>query len=176
MQCTVISEFFEIKDYLSNEQKTPRDFGTGHLLYQSEINLINIIHKHPDLKVSELSKKLGITRGAVTQIGNKLVERGFILRYAEESNKKEKYYKLTELGETVRNGYEKYHANANAEMCNFLCSLNDMEKTVLLNFFRKMKECIPISLFDCQCHNNTIGEDSANLLRKRQNCTLKKEG
>lgn len=136
------------------EEKKPKDYGTGHLLYHSEINLINTIYKHPTSNAITLSKIMSITRGAVTQIGNQLEEKGFITRYLKEGNKKEKYYRLTTLGEKVREGHEQYHKEANQSICRYLSTLGDNDVDLIMDFLSKIAT-LPISEFECTCKECT---------------------
>lgn len=79
-------------------QKTPKDYGVGVLLYPSEIHTIAVIGLNPDINCMKLSKKMGVTRGAISQIVNRLEKKNLISKYKKEDNKKEVYLKLEELG------------------------------------------------------------------------------
>ena len=46
----------------------------------------------------------GITKGAISQVANKLVERGYLRKFKFEDNKKEIYLKPTEKGNIVVEG------------------------------------------------------------------------
>lgn len=144
MLCEVISKYFNNLDSYLNDEKSPRDYGSGQLLYQSEINFINAIYNNPESNAMELSKKLNITRGAVTQYGNKLEEKGIVTRYLKEGNKKEKYYKLTDLGYKVVSGYIQYHKNANKEICNYLSSLTPEEISIITEFLDRISD-LPVT-------------------------------
>ncbi|HHX70993.1 MAG TPA: MarR family transcriptional regulator, partial [Gallicola sp.] len=56
MLCEVISKYFNNLDSYLNDEKSPRDYGSGQLLYQSEINFINAIYNNPESNAMELSK------------------------------------------------------------------------------------------------------------------------
>lgn len=152
MQCEIVRRFFLLTDSLQREQKTPRDYGTGHLLYHSEVALLQAIDTHPGRNVSDLSDLLDVTKSAVTQLSAKLHEKGLIEKYTIGNNKKEKFFRLTDIGQTVRKGHETYHLEANNKMRQYLCSLDSQKKSTIIAFFEKMEECSSLCVFPCGNH------------------------
>lgn len=150
MQCRMIHQYFTSMNTLMEEERKPRKYGTDHLLYHSEINLIDTIYRHPESNAITLSKIMGVTRGAVTQIGNQLEDKGFIVKYLKSGNKKEKYYRLTELGDEVRRGHAQYHKEANENICNYLSTLEEGDAALIMDFLDKIS-MLPISEFECNC-------------------------
>jgi transcriptional regulator, MarR family len=65
----------KIQYRINANDKKPKRFGTAHLLYQSEIHFIEAIGLSDGYSASELSEKLGITNGAVTQVSDKLLKK-----------------------------------------------------------------------------------------------------
>jgi len=151
MQCNLVDRFFEVMNGISEEQKIPKDYGTGSLLYQSEMNLLETIDNHPDTNISELSKITNVTKGAVTQVSNKLVSKGLIESYTIKGNKKEKYLKLTDLGKKAREAHQESHRSANQKLCDYFRNLSTEEADIIYKFFDTMKECAPICAFTCAC-------------------------
>lgn len=86
-----------INKHIAN-QKIPKEYGVGVLLYPSEIHTIVAIGLNPDINCMKLSKKMGVTRGATSQIVNRLEKKNLISKNKKEDNKKEVYLKLEELG------------------------------------------------------------------------------
>ena len=149
MQCKLVGKLFEVVNAIISSEKVPRDYGTGHLLYHSELHFIEIVSRNPETNAIALSEIMNVTRGAVTQTSNKLEKKGVIERYSKPDNKKEKYYRLTELGNTLRKAHLKHHADANGQMCEYLRSLNDAEKEVIVQFLDRVSDAMPICVFDC---------------------------
>lgn len=86
-----------INKHVAN-QKIPKDYGVGFLLYPSEIHTIAIIGLNPGINCMKLSTKMGVTRGATSQIVNRLEKKNLISKYKKEDNRKEVYLRLEELG------------------------------------------------------------------------------
>ena len=123
-------QFIRILNKSTERLKTPRDYGTGEILHQSEIHTIEAIGNNPGIHLSELAKILGVTRGAIQQMSEKLVTKGFVLRYKEPYDNKKVFLKLTEKGKIAYNGHEKSHeglySGILAEMENF--TVEDVSK------------------------------------------------
>ena len=69
-------------------------------LSETEFRLISLVadaqDNNYDMKLTEISEKLNVTRSAITQVTNKLVEKKYIEKYTLETNKKEIYLKIGE--------------------------------------------------------------------------------
>ena len=69
-------------------------------LSETEFRLISLVadaqDNNYDIKLTEISDKLNVTRSAITQVTNKLVEKKYIEKYTLESNKKEVYLRIGE--------------------------------------------------------------------------------
>ena len=90
-------------------ERIPIDFGTGELLYQSEIHTIEAIGKNPGCTSRDLCKKFGITKGAISQVIKKLWGKGYVTKETNAMYAKEKFLKLTEKGMKAYQGHEKLH-------------------------------------------------------------------
>lgn len=79
-------------------EKTSVDVGYGDHLSASEIHLIDIAGRFPEEKLSEIATRLGITKGAVTQMVQKLEKKGYVCRVRSKENKKTVFLELTPTG------------------------------------------------------------------------------
>jgi len=108
--------FNRIINKFSSIEKKPRDFGIGDLLYPSEIHNIEIIGRNPGINVTNLAKKLGVTKGAVSQIVNKLERKKLVAKFRESNNEKEVMLKLQKKGGIAFDGHEAFHAKFYSEI------------------------------------------------------------
>jgi DNA-binding MarR family transcriptional regulator len=127
------------KFYNSFERMTkkPRDYGCGELLYPSEIHIIEMIGKYPDLNTTDLADRQGVTKGSISQMTSKLEKKGFIKKFQYIDNKKEIFYKLTEKGKTAYEGHIKYHENRDMEAYEEFENYTEEQKKFLLKFFKR---------------------------------------
>lgn len=153
MLCEISKKFFEMLTAITSEQKIPVEYSEGLLLYHAETDLLQMIGENPGANVSLLSEKLGVTKSAVTQMSARLTEKGLIEKYMVDANRKERYFKLTTSGESVRKLHEEYHRDASARLRNYLCSLSPEEKITITGFMEAMKTYMPVCAFPCVCQN-----------------------
>ncbi|MBC6498231.1 MarR family transcriptional regulator [Weissella confusa] len=63
-----------------------------------EVETLEFIANHPDdANVTKLAEYSDMTRGAITKITNKMIEKGLVTDYKKPENKKERYFTLTDM-------------------------------------------------------------------------------
>ena len=87
--------FISVVNKLNTLEKTPRRYGTDELLYASELTAIETLGYHPGINVTEFAEKHSITKGAVSQLINKLEKKDLVKREKNPTNQKEVLLKLT---------------------------------------------------------------------------------
>lgn len=75
----------------------------------SEVHFIEYIGRNADANVTRLAESFYMTRGAISKISRKLMEKGVIESYQKPDNKKEIYFRLTEKGREVYAVHEALH-------------------------------------------------------------------
>lgn len=127
----VMEKFGRIINKFIYIEKNPRDFGTGSLLYPSEIHLIQTIGKTPGINVTELAKRQGISKAAISQKLKKLEYKDLVGRYKEYGNEKEVRLRLTLKGETAFQGHERFHSKMDAGIIEKMDEMSMDELNVL---------------------------------------------
>lgn len=138
-----INNFAKIQYRINSNDKKPRKFGTSHFLHQSEIHFIDAIEPGEGSNVSQTAQKLGITNGAVTQVADKLVDKGLIKKYKKEGNKKEVYLKLTAQGTIAFESHRLFHKEINDKLIEYLDSLNAKQMEGLLGLINIIDKNLP---------------------------------
>ena len=139
----LIERTAKIQYKVNANDKKPRTFGTRHKLYQSEIHFIEAIGLDGGYSASELSEKLGITNGAVTQVADKLLKKKLIEKYKKADNKKTVYFKLTNEGTVAYKNHEKFHAGFNEKLAAYLSSLSKKEFDAIARLAELVDNNIP---------------------------------
>ncbi|MDD7795176.1 MarR family transcriptional regulator [Clostridium sp. 'White wine YQ'] len=75
----------------------------------SEVHCIEFIGRNADSNVTKLAESFYMTRGAISKMTKKLIQKGVIESYQKPDNKKEIYFSLTEQGQEIYNVHEKLH-------------------------------------------------------------------
>ncbi|MEA5016812.1 MAG: MarR family transcriptional regulator [Candidatus Limiplasma sp.] len=152
--CSVTDQIFGIIRRLEEEKKKPMDYGGGILLGHAEVQFLETVARYPDENVSELSERLGITKGAVTQTVAKLAQKELLESIQREDNRQKKYFLLTRKGEEVIRSHQRHHRQANQRLCRFIAGLDAKEAGAVFRFLENVRECVPFCEFPCECEGD----------------------
>jgi len=103
-------------------------------LMLSEYHVIDCIGKNQLPNATFIAKQLNMTKGAISKITTKLLEKNLIKGDQLENNKKETYYTLTIQGKKAFEIHEKLHNIENQKFVKVL-SKYDKEKLNTINSF-----------------------------------------
>ena len=134
--------WIRILNKMDADEKVPKDFGSGDLLHCSEIHTIMAIGKNPGINVTNLSRLLGISRSAISQMMNRLQKKGLVEKHRDPDNDKEILLRLSLKGTIAYHGHEQHHARIYARMHQNLGELSDEEFALILRFLSAMEETI----------------------------------
>ena len=67
----------------------------------SEVHCIEYIENNANSNVTQLAEAFYVTRGAISRMTKKLIQKGLVESYQKSENKKEIYFKLTEQGKEI---------------------------------------------------------------------------
>lgn len=119
----LIDLFLKILHLYSVINRKPKDYGTGDMLYLTEIHTIRIVGENEKLNMTNLAKIMGVTKGAISQTIRKLVAKNYIIR-ENTNNRKEFSLRLSDKGKIVFHGQE----NFRKELFSFAGTLYDQAK------------------------------------------------
>lgn len=128
----LLIQFLETEKLFEKNHKSQ----TGALFEEfsiSEMHCVDFIFKTELPNVTKLSEKMNITKGGVSKIIKKLIEKNAIESFSSDTNKKEIYYKLTNKGKEVF----KLHKNIHEKWCEINleffknCSKEEIKYTIL---------------------------------------------
>jgi len=134
---SIIEKFGRIINKFNYIEKIPRDFGTGKLLYPSEIHLLETIGKTPGINVTELAKKHGISKAAISQKLKKLEKKDLVERFKGSENEKAVLLKLTIQGKIAFKGHERFHSIMDSGI---IQKINEMPPAKRKDFERILNE------------------------------------
>jgi DNA-binding MarR family transcriptional regulator len=118
----LIEAFVRVSNKYHMISDRPLDYGTGDLLFPSEIHFLNAVQKRPEDHLTDLGDYLGITKSAASQVGIKLEKKGFCRRSHKE-NKKNLHIVLTDKGAAAVDSFLEYKNNHFCDLINVLDSV-----------------------------------------------------
>lgn len=138
--------FFESAYRLINKynQKTKvaKTYGTEDLLHSAEVHMIEIIGSYETITTTKLAKILGITKGAVSQITNKLWKKNLIVKIPSAEKNNEVLISLTDKGRIVYLYHQNMHKRIMERIDSILCELSDEGKNALIRIVQVIDESL----------------------------------
>jgi len=105
----IIGQFLKILHLYSVIARKPKDYGTGDLLYFTEIHTISMVGRNNEINMTGLAEMMGVTKGAISQTVRKLAGKGLIIK-SNSINRKEFNLRLSGKGEIVNKGIDAFQS------------------------------------------------------------------
>lgn len=100
----------------------------------SEVHCIEYIGRNSEANVTKLAESFYMTKGAISKITKKLIERNIIQSYQKPENKKEIYFKLTKQGQAIYDIHEGLHREFHNRDKIVFDQVNDIQLEIMLDF------------------------------------------
>lgn len=149
--CNVTEHLFQVIRTLEEKQRKSVEYSDGIVLAHGEMRFLQTVARYPDENVSALSLRLGITKGAVTQMAAKLAHKELLQREQRDGNRQKTYVRATERGAKIIEQHHRRHQQANETLCRFITGLDDGEARSVFRFLECLAACAPFSQFPCLC-------------------------
>jgi DNA-binding MarR family transcriptional regulator len=131
-----LGELFHVlvENYSNLEHKNDHNHKLKHLTSADVRALINIGHLHRE-RMTNLAKHLNLTVGTLTNTIDRLVKKGYVLRYRSEEDRRIVEVCLSPKGEDI---FNEIRAQRKLRAEKFFSQLNDEEKLALNDLFSKL--------------------------------------
>ena len=124
----------QLCNYSTIVEKTHRDYGCGLEMSPREIHLLETIHNHPRKNASELARKNGLLKGTFSKVTKNMEDMNLIEKYQDNINRKQIYYRLTELGMKAYEGHYKFHEKMSEKTYEYFSHYSKNEQKVIMEF------------------------------------------
>lgn len=131
----LMESIYEVSRITSVYESIPRKYGTDDELFMVEAHTINLIGDKIKTNTSELTQLTDKTKGAISQMVDKLVKKGLVLKYKNPTNNREVIIELTEKGQQVYEYHKELDKMEYAKILNRLdeFSTEDFEKFIKIS-------------------------------------------
>lgn len=106
----------------------------------AEAHCIDKIGSIECANVTKVAAQMGMTRGAISKISKKLLNKNLIESYQKPENNKEIYFCLTEQGEKVYIEHKKCHNRAQEDKLAILSKYSEEEQLIILQFLSDINQ------------------------------------
>jgi len=106
----------------------------------AEVHCIDKIGTMEFANVTKIAAEMGMTRGAISKISKKLLNKELIDTYQKPENNKEIYFCLTEQGQKVYDEHKKCHNQVLEEKLAVLSTYSEYEQFIILRFLNDINQ------------------------------------
>lgn len=93
---------------LGELESTPRDYGTGELLYSSDIHTVVAVAQQPGCNLTQLAGSLGVSKPAASKFTKKLLRMGYLVKERQADNAKEVSFSLSPKGRRAEQAHQRF--------------------------------------------------------------------
>jgi DNA-binding MarR family transcriptional regulator len=120
------------------EKKSMLEF-EGVKLYPSELHLIDVINEDQTKNAMAMAKKLGVSKGAVSQTLTRLEKKNILIKIKDPFKKNELNVKFTPFGQKAVSHHHNRRAALQNEYERYLATISDKDKDLILNFLKHVE-------------------------------------
>jgi DNA-binding MarR family transcriptional regulator len=129
--------------WLSELEKTPRDYGTGEKLNPSAVHTLVAIDRKPGNNLTQLAVEMGISKAAVSKFTSQLVKRGYLVRHAPKKEQgREICFSLTDRGKIAVNGHVEFTRNTFKHLVDIEHRLPLNEREIIRRYLEALASAI----------------------------------
>jgi DNA-binding MarR family transcriptional regulator len=114
------------------------DYGTGDLLHPSEIHMLTIIGERDGQNITDIARRLAVSKSAVSQIVQKLTRKGMARKYRDVENEKSIMVMLTAKGKDAVSGYAAFKKDIFGELIGEMASLGPEQVELIYSVLEKV--------------------------------------
>ncbi len=121
-------------------EQVPRRFGTDEYLTSTEIHLVEIVGDQDEAaSVTDLSKLLGVTKGAISQNLKRMEKKGLTAKITDPQNSSRAIVKLTSKGKTAYYAHRHWHETMDGGFKAYFMNLDKKRIDFLIEFLEKLE-------------------------------------
>lgn len=132
----IIYIFLQLIQKIKDMDKVSMNYGLNEPLYNAEIHTIVAIKESKGISITGLAKELGITKGAVSQIVNRLQKKGTVKKDQDPMNRSRLIIGLTNDGEIAYKYHEQYHEIYLDPLKKKFDNMDEISKQTIYNFLK----------------------------------------
>lgn len=130
----LMASFFRMVNKYKAMERFTMNYGTKAVFFHSERHLLDVMREHPELNITDLARRVGVTKGAISQVVAKLEGKGAVERHKASGDDKQVLVRLTPLGRTIT----EHHHEVNERTVKQLCAVIGNRPQEQVDFVREV--------------------------------------
>jgi len=119
---------------LGDLEKLPRDYGTGELLYSSDIHTVESVARQPGCSLTQLASSLGVSKPAASKFARKLLRLGYLVKEMQANSAKEVSFSLSPKGRRAEQAHQRFTQKVFGPLRTIESALSPSDKRTIRSF------------------------------------------
>jgi DNA-binding MarR family transcriptional regulator len=124
---------------LGDLESTPRDYGTGELLYSSDLHTVEAVARQPGCNLTQLAGSLGVSKPAASKFTRKLLRMGYLAREKQPGNAKEGSFSLSPKGRRAEQAHQRFTRKVFGPLQAVEAGLSAADRQVIRSFLESIE-------------------------------------
>ena len=131
---TILGLVYRAHRRLGALESTPRDYGTGELLYSSDIHTVEAVARQPGCNLTQLAGMLGVSKPAASKFTRKLLRRGFLVKGIQAGKVREVSFSLSPKGRRAEQAHQRFSRKVFSPLQAVESELSESDRRVIRRF------------------------------------------
>lgn len=137
----------QIVELIKRYQFRDRDRILCHGISVSQCYALEALHSHGDLTVNQLANKMYLSISTITRVVDQLVQKGYVTREEDATDRRVRMLKLTEAGESI---FQKSWSNVFRSEKQILENFPAKNREMLIQFLQKLNQSVEFWQSSCR--------------------------
>jgi DNA-binding MarR family transcriptional regulator len=135
----LLSTLTSINEKYNLIEKNPRVYPGGIKIFPSQIRTIVLIGHHPGINITELARRLEVTKPSASELISKLTENGLIRKTRDSENNKEVLLYTTEKCKVILEDIDQQHDQMFQDFKSILGELQETNYELVIRVLKKIE-------------------------------------
>lgn len=136
----ILNQIYIAHKFLQKLETEPRNYGTGDILYPTDIHTIVAIYENPGCSLTSLAQKLTVSKAAVSKFTKKLCSLNYIIKNESLNHGKMVQFYLSEKGSLAVQSHKKFEKKAFGPLRKVIDNRTENEQEIILSFLSDLIE------------------------------------
>ena len=137
---TILGLVYRAHRRLAELESTPRDYGTGELLFSSDIHTVEAVARQPGCNLTQLAGALGVSKPAVSKFTRKLLRRGYLLKEQRALKAREVSFSLSPKGRRAEQAHQRFTRKVFGPLQAVESGLSEPDRQVIRRFLEQIEQ------------------------------------
>jgi DNA-binding MarR family transcriptional regulator len=141
-EASILERIYRAHRKLSELESARRDYGTGDMLYSTDVHTLAAIDQRPGCNLTELATALAVSKPAAVKFVKKLERLGYVTREMRAGSEKELSFGLSAKGRRAEAAHRRFEERTFAPLRAVEAALSAEKRKTVIAFLDSLEGAI----------------------------------